>query len=130
MALSDRVIMKKAIVVEDNLLLAVIYRQYLKRMGIDITAEVTSGEKAIEILKKEKVDLIIMDIMLEGKIDGIEAMVKVREFSKTPVIFASSNSDEFHFSKAKLISNSIFLVKPVTEKDFNEAVSQSEDLRE
>lgn len=121
--------MKKAIVVEDNLLLAVIYRQYLKRLGIKIVAEVVSGEEAVELLEKQAVDLIIMDIMLEGKIDGIEAMMKIREFSQTPVIFASSNSDELHYKKTQLISNSIFLVKPLTEQDFNTAVDEMRKIK-
>jgi len=121
--------MEKAIVVEDNLLLAVIYRQYLKRLGIKIVAEVVSGEEAVDILKRQAIDLIIMDIMLEGKIDGIEAMMKIREFSQTPVIFASSNSDELHFKKTQMISNSIFLVKPLTEQEFNDAVDQMGKIR-
>jgi len=121
--------MKKALVVEDNLLIAVIYRQYLKRLNLEIIAEVKTGEKAVEILKKKKVDLIIMDIMLEGKIDGIDAMKHIREFSQIPVIFASSNSDELHFNKAALISNSLFLVKPVTEEAFSNAVRQTGEMQ-
>jgi DNA-binding response OmpR family regulator len=114
--------MKKAIIVEDNLLISVIYRHYLEKMNYNVIGEVTTGEKAIEILSKEDVNLIIMDIMLDGKINGIDAMKEIRKFSKCPVIFASGNSDSVSLSNAEQITNSIFLVKPVTESDFTRGV--------
>tara|TARA_R110002126_G_scaffold53886_1_gene145936 strand:- start:39 stop:188 length:150 start_codon:yes stop_codon:yes gene_type:complete len=49
--------MKKVIVVEDNLLISVIYRHYLKKLNYEIVGEVTKGEEAIEVLKEKRVDL-------------------------------------------------------------------------
>ncbi|XWN37105.1 MAG: response regulator [Balneola sp.] len=114
--------MKKAIIVEDNLLIAVVYRHYLEKMKYKVIKEVTTGEMAIEVLNNEKVDIIIMDIMLNGKIDGINAMIEIRKHSDSPVIFASGNSDALNMSRAAEVSNSIFLIKPVTEDDFTTAV--------
>jgi DNA-binding response OmpR family regulator len=114
--------MKKAIIVEDNLLIAVVYRHYLEKMNYKIIKEVTTGEMAIEVLSTEKVDIIIMDIMLNGIIDGIDAMVEIRKQTNCPVIFASGNSDSLNMSRASEVSNSIFLIKPVTEDDFTNAV--------
>ena len=60
--------MKKAIIVEDNLLISVIYRHYLEKMKYKVIDEVTTGERAVEILRTQDVDLILMDIMLDGEI--------------------------------------------------------------
>lgn len=114
--------MKKAIIVEDNLLIAVVYRHYLEKMNYEIIREVTTGEMAIEVLASEKVDIIIMDIMLNGVIDGIDAMIEIRNQTSSPVIFASGNSDALNMNRASEVSNSIFLIKPVTEDDFITAV--------
>lgn len=116
--------MTRAIVVEDNLLISVIYRHYLRKMNIELVAEVTTGERAIEIVRENEVDFIVMDVMLEGEMDGIDAMKKIREYTPVPVIFATGNSDEFHVNKASTVSNSLFLVKPVTEESFFDAVNR------
>lgn len=118
--------MKKAIVVEDNLLISVIYRQYLKRLEYDIIAEVTSGEEAIEILQEQKVDVIIMDIKLDGKLDGVDTVIELRKTMDIPVIFASGNSDELKKGRVNKISNSTFLVKPVSGPEFNSAIRSFE----
>jgi len=114
--------MEKVIVVEDNLLITAIYRHYLTALNYTIVAEVTTGEEAIEVLKDNEVDLIIMDIMLEGEINGIEAMKEIRKKVDVPVIFVSANSDDTHFNNAMDIPNSMFLVKPITEPDLSNAV--------
>ena len=120
--------MKKALVVEDNLILSLIYRYYLHKLGYEIIGEVATGEEAIEILKNQKIDLIVMDIMLDGEIDGIDAMIEIRKKVDAAVVFASGNSDDRNFKRAKEISNSIFLVKPVTESDFSDAVQKINEM--
>ncbi|MBO6622206.1 MAG: response regulator [Balneola sp.] len=121
--------MKKAIIVEDNLLIAVVYRHYLEKMNYEIISEVTTGEMAIEVLSSEKVDIIIMDIMLNGIIDGIDAMIEIRNHSNSPVIFASGNSDALNMNRASEISNSMFLIKPVTDDDFTKAVHKMTETK-
>lgn len=120
--------MTRTIVVEDNLLISVIYRHYLRKLNIELVAEVTNGERAIEVVRENEIDFIVMDIMLEGEIDGIEAMRQIREFTSIPVIFATGNSDDFHVKKAAAIPNSLFLVKPVTEENFSEAIEKLKDF--
>ena len=118
--------MKKAIIVEDNMLISVIYRQYLKKLNYEIIGEVTKGESAIEILQEENVDVIIMDIMLDGDLDGIDTVIELRKKMDTPVIFASGNSDELKKGRINSITNSLFLVKPVSDYDFQMAVKKME----
>jgi DNA-binding response OmpR family regulator len=119
--------MKKVIIVEDNLLISVLYKHYLKKLNYKIIADFTTGEEAIDFVKSEVVDLIIMDIMLDGEMDGVETMIEIRKAVSAPVIFASSNSDDLNYKRATEISNSIFLVKPVAECDFLQTVKNVEE---
>lgn len=119
--------MKKALVVEDSLILSLIYRHYLHNLGYEIIGEVATGEEAIEVLKNQEIDLIVMDIMLEGEID---AMIEIRKKVETSVVFASGNSDDLNFKRVKEISNSIFLVKPISDCGFSEAVISMEKIQD
>ncbi len=115
-------ISKKAIIVEDNLVLSILYENYLEGMVFKTVGKIKSGEAAVKLVEKYKPDVVIMDIKLEGEMDGIEAAVKIRSFSTSPIIFITGNSDPMHVERAKLVSNSDFLRKPVTEEILSAAV--------
>lgn len=116
-------ISKKAIIVEDNLILSLLYENYLKEMVFKTVGEITSGERAVELVKKYAPDIVIMDIMLEGGIDGIQAAEEIRKFSDAPIVFITGNSDAAHVEKAKKIANSKFLKKPISEEKLKKAVN-------
>ncbi|MFD2531873.1 response regulator [Gracilimonas halophila] len=115
-------ISKKAIIVEDNLILSLLYENYLKEMVFKTVGEISSGEKAVELVQKYVPDIVIMDIMLEGKMDGIRAAEEIRKFSKAPIVFITGNSDMVHLEKAKKIENTKFLRKPISEDKLKKAV--------
>jgi CheY-like chemotaxis protein len=73
--------------------------------------------------KKFSPDLILMDIALEGDMNGIEAMQKIREFSDVPVVFITGNSDSKHREQATATSNSYYLIKPIEFKDIEETLA-------
>ena len=102
-------ISKKAIIVEDNLILSVLYQNYLKEMVFKTVGEIRDGETAVKLVKKYNPDVVIMDIMLEGEINGIEAARHIREFSEVPIIFITGNSDISTINKAREVSNSDFI---------------------
>jgi len=85
-------------------------------LGHHILANVTSGEMAIDAVKDLNPDLVIMDIYLDGDIDGIEAMEKIREFSRVPVIYISCNSDAYHSQRVRKTNYIDFLIKPVNNR--------------
>lgn len=86
-------ISKKAIIVEDNLILSVLYQNYLNQKVYKTLGEVRDGESAVGLVKKYSPDIVIMDIMLEGSIDGVEAAERIRAFSEVPILFITGNSD-------------------------------------
>jgi len=115
---------KKAIIVEDNLILSVLYENYLKEMVFKTVGEIKDGESAIRLVKKYNPDVIIMDINLEGEINGIDAMHEIRKFSEVPVIFITGNSDPKTIHLAKEIAHSHFLIKPISEEKLKRAVDK------
>ena len=120
-------ISKKAIIVEDNLILSILYENMMKEMVFKTVGEIRDGETAVKLIRKYAPDVVIMDIMLEGAMDGIHAAHQIREFSDAPILFITGNSDSQHVERAKKVSNSDFLTKPITEEILKEAVNKLMD---
>ncbi len=114
---------KKAIIVEDNLILSILYENYLEKMVFKTVGEVKDGYRAVELVKKYRPDVVIMDIMLEGEIDGIEAANEIRKSSDVPIVFITGNSNRTYIERAKEIANSKFLKKPISEDKLIKAVN-------
>lgn len=114
---------KKAIIVEDNLIMSILYENYLQKMVFHTVGEIKDGKSAVELVRKYEPDVVIMDIKLQGNMDGITASEKIREFSDVPIIFITGNSDAESKERASKIDNSNFLVKPITEDKLKEAVN-------
>ena len=117
-------ISKKAIIVEDNLILSILYQNMMKEMVFKTVGEIRDGETAVKLIRKYAPDVVIMDILLEGEMDGIQAAHQIREFTDVPILFITGNSDDHHFERAKRVSNSSFLVKPINENMLTEAVNR------
>jgi DNA-binding response OmpR family regulator len=115
---------KTVLIVEDDLILNLLYESFMEKMGFETHGELVYGKTAVDMTKKISPDLILMDITLEGEMNGIEAMQKVREFSDVPVIFITGNSDPEHRKKAIETSNSHYLIKPVEFEDLKGILSE------
>lgn len=115
---------KKVIIVEDDLILNLLYESYLERLGFQTEGELVYGKTAIETAKKIDPDLIIMDISLEGEIDGIEAMNKIRQFSDVPVIYITGNSDPYHVERSKDTNPLDYLTKPIEFEDLKVSIDK------
>ncbi|MFN1836308.1 response regulator [Balneola sp. MJW-20] len=109
-------IKRKAIIVEDNLILSILYEDYLNEKVFKTAGKIRNGDAAIRLVQKYEPDLVIMDIKLEGEMDGVEAAIKIRTFSDVPIIFITGNSDPLHKERAALVPNSEFLRKPISKE--------------
>ena len=109
-------------IVEDEMLVALQLEEKLPRMGYNVIASVTSGEEAVEKAYDLQLDLIIMDIRLDGELDGIEAAGRIRGRHNIPVIYFTAHSDDTTLRRAKLTSPAGYLVKPFSETDLRTAV--------
>lgn len=115
---------KKILIVEDNFVLSMYEEKLLSDMGHLVVGKVPSGEEAVEQFQKLNPDLIIMDISLEGDMNGIEAMNIIREYSDVPAVFVSGNSDLFSkYCKFQKGFNE-FVDKPFTSDDLAEPINR------
>nr|WP_243687792.1 response regulator [Methanobacterium formicicum] len=80
-------------------------------MGYEVPAIVPSGEEAIKAAEELKPDLVIMDIKLEGEMDGIQAAEQIRSKLGIPIIYLTAYSDEKTVQRAKITEPSGFILK-------------------
>ena len=102
----------KILLAEDESIAARYLKQSLTRMGYEITGMVQSGEEVIEKVIENTPDLILMDISLSGKVDGISAVKQLHSRFDIPVIYITANTDSEVFKRAKLTDPYAYLIKP------------------
>ena len=105
--------MKKVLLVEDDFILAMVHRKYLEKINCEVIDSVVSGEEAIQSALKNFPDFILMDIRLEGSMDGIEAMIEIQKKQNIPVVYVTGNSESSTLEKASKTNMKGFLVKPL-----------------
>lgn len=103
------------LIVEDERITATHTKKILEKFGYQVKELVASGEEAISKAEELDIDLVLMDINLQGKMDGIEAAEIIRNRFEIPIIFISAYSDEETIQRAKLTEPSGFLVKEAIE---------------
>jgi len=108
---------KRILIVEDSLIVAMEVRENLKRAGYEITGSAVSGEEAIRMFVETKPDLILMDIMLQGQMNGIEASHEIRKIQDVPIIYTTAYSDEETIRDLKLTEPLAYLKKPYDNKE-------------
>ena len=115
----------RVMVVEDEYIIALDLKDRLSRLGYKVPTIATSGKEAVKLVKKDKPDLILMDIMLRGEIDGVQAAKSIREKYDVPVLFVSSFSDINSVKRAQKVSPYGYLVKPFTETELKTSVEEA-----
>jgi putative two-component system response regulator len=107
---------KKIMVVEDERIVARDLARQLTDLGYDVVATVYSGEEAVEKAGDFHPDLVLMDIVLTGKMDGIQAAEKIKATADIPVVYLTAYADEKTFGRAKISGPSGYILKPVEKK--------------
>lgn len=112
----------KILVVEDERVVALSIQNRLEALGYSVTANVISAEAAIAGIPENPPDLVLMDIRLKGKIDGIEAAAQMRQQFQLPVIYLTAYNDEETLERAKLTEPYGYLLKPFESKDLSTTI--------
>ncbi len=112
----------RVLVVEDSRLVAADIAMRLERLGYRVTDSVASGGDAIKSAAADPPDLVLMDVMLKGPMDGIDAAKAIRSERDIPVIFLTANSEEQTFQRAKEAEPDAYLLKPFEENDLRIAI--------
>jgi len=103
----------KILLVEDEVVIAMLLRKQLANIGYPVLGHVTTGEKAIVSANQNPPDIILMDIRLAGEIDGIEAAETIKAKVDVPIIFITGYDDKEIRERAEKIEPIGFLIKPL-----------------
>ena len=107
----------RILIVEDESIVATHLKGALLNRNYEVTGSFSSGEEAIEFVKNNLPDLVLMDIRLKGKLDGIETATLINELFDIPVIYLTAYSDETTLTRAKITQPFGYIVKPFVEKE-------------
>jgi CheY-like chemotaxis protein len=113
---------REILVVEDEAIVAADIEMKLRRLGYAVAAVATSGEMAIQKAEEFHPSLALMDIHLDGQMDGIEAAKTLWNRFGTPVIFLTAYADGGTLDRAKLAHPYGFIVKPFSERDLHVSI--------
>jgi len=114
--------MASILIVEDDPLVAESIKLQLVDCGYQVAALVRSGEEAAEQAQALCPDLVLMDIMLAGKMDGIETAQKIRVSCDIPVIYLTAYADDEFFRRAQVTEPYAYLLKPGTPREIQLAI--------
>ena len=113
----------RILIVEDEFIIAEDLKLTLQNFGHEVVSIVSSGEKAIDYADKFTPDIIFMDILLDGEINGIDAAIKIREKYTIPIIFCSAYIDKVTQKETTQVKPGFFISKPVEESKIKIALS-------
>lgn len=115
----------RIMVVEDEGIVAMDIRNRLRRLGYEVPAIAKSGEVAIKKVVEAHPDLVLMDIMLKGDMDGIEASMAIQKLINVSVIYATASSDERTIQRAKTAGSCGYLIKPFSDDELQNAIKNA-----
>ncbi len=110
------------LVVEDEDIIAEEIRIRLENLGYIISAVASSGEEAMERLGTTHPDLVLMDIQLQGGMDGVEVAERIRSRFDIPIIYLTAYADETILQRAKITEPFAYVLKPFEERKLYSAI--------
>ena len=116
---------KKILIVEDERIVTEDIRTKLEYVGYVVAGIASSGEESLKKTEKLQPDLVLMDIVLEGKMDGIEAASQILSRFNIPVVYLTAYSDERTLKKAKVTEPFGFIIKPFEAQDLFTAIEMA-----
>jgi len=109
-------------IVEDEFIVAMDLKARLLKMGYHVTGISGYAEEALEEIRLNPPDIVLMDIVLKGTMDGIEAATIIREEMEIPVVYLTAYSEDGTISRAKVTEPYGYILKPFMERDLQIAI--------
>jgi diguanylate cyclase (GGDEF)-like protein/PAS domain S-box-containing protein len=107
----------RILIVEDEMIVALDLEDRLRTMGYEVVDLVQTGQEAVARANALHPDLILMDIMLKGEMDGIAAAAKINELLSIPIIFLTASTDEKTLERAKFTGPFAYVLKPFEDRE-------------
>jgi two-component system, response regulator PdtaR len=115
----------KILIVEDEVISAMYLQVQLKMLDYEICKKVVTGEDAFKMAITEKPEVILIDIRLAGKLDGIQTAKDILSYYKPIIIFMTGYQDEDLVDEAKKLTNAEILIKPFEINEINRIIQSS-----
>ena len=112
----------KILVVEDEMIIGAKISLQLTSLGYEVTGILPRGEEAIIHVEENRPDIVLLDINLKGKLNGIETALQIQKLADIPIIYLTANSDEATFNRAKASRPYAFISKPYKQLDLQRAI--------
>ncbi|HEX6734418.1 MAG TPA: response regulator, partial [Azonexus sp.] len=116
--------------VEDERIVAFDLKRQLQGFGYQVGSVLASGQQAIDKVGEEKPDLVLMDIHLEGSIDGIEAAAAIRARHQIPVVFLTAYAEDDTLRRALDSRPFGYLIKPCEGRELHATIQMALARRE
>lgn len=111
-------------IVEDDFIIRMFIEKVVLDSGYELVSRASSYEEAVELAEQFRPDLILMDIGLNGKKDGIETATRIRELLPVKIVYLTGNSDEKTMEHAKSTQPLGFIFKPIDEEMLKEVLQR------
>lgn len=112
----------RALIVEDEILIAEELKERLSRLGFEVIGSVDSADEGISIATQQKPDLVLMDIRLKGMKDGIQAAREIRKQVDLPIVYVTAYSDAPTVERVKASEHDGFILKPFHRHDLQSTI--------
>jgi CheY-like chemotaxis protein len=113
------------VIVEDEAIVGADIQTTLERLGYDAPAIAVSGEEALKRIEEIGPDLVLMDIILQGEMDGIEVAAAIRGASNIPVVYLTAYMDEERLRRAKMVGPFAYIPKPFEEEELASTIEKA-----
>jgi signal transduction histidine kinase len=115
----------RILVVEDESIVAFNLQQRLSMLGYDVPAIAVSGKESLELVDSTRPDMVLMDIHIQGDVDGIEVAAKLRETHAIPVIYLTAYSEDSTLERARKTQPYGYLLKPFSERELHATIQMA-----
>ncbi len=105
------------LIVEDEVFIGLGIQEKLESFGYFVDGIAASGKEALELVLQHQPDLVVMDIVIKGEMDGIETTQRIRDQFDIPVIYLTAFGDDHHLRRAKVTDPSGYLLKPFSDRE-------------
>lgn len=114
--------MERILVVEDEHIVALDIKMHLERHGYEVPATYPSGEEALAAIEDLDPALVLMDIRLQGQLDGLQTAEEIKRRHNIPVILLTAYADEQTLERAKASQPFAYLIKPFEDRELRTAI--------
>jgi CheY-like chemotaxis protein len=115
----------RVMIVEDEAVVALHLRQELNRLGYTVAGTATAGEQALKMIEEVFPDVILMDIHIQGEMDGIETASRIPRYLHVPVIFLTAYSEDVTLKRAGDTHPYGYLIKPFLDRELHATIKMA-----